>query len=75
MSQLKVDAINPVLDESFRSLRWLVRAARWEVTCGFCRSRFKDTGWMLRGSVVCPACGTRNLLPTGRSSPGDIARR
>jgi rRNA maturation endonuclease Nob1 len=62
--QLRVEAINPVLDESWRSFRWVVRAARWEVTCGFCRTRFKDTGWMLRSSVVCPACGTRNLLPS-----------
>lgn len=63
MSQLRVEAINPVLDEAWRSFRWVVRAARWEVTCGFCRTRFKDTGWMLRSSVVCRACGTRNLLP------------
>jgi len=32
MGQLVVDAINRVLDSSWRSLAWLVRGARWEVT-------------------------------------------
>ena len=64
MGQLVVDAINPVMDGSWKSLRWLVRAVRWDATCGFCRARFGDTGWILRSSVVCPECGTRNRLPT-----------
>lgn len=74
MPKLTVNAINPVFDESFRSLRWLVRAARWELTCGFCRTRFKDTGWILRSTAVCPACGTRNLLPPGQTAR-DIRER
>ncbi len=63
MGQLTIPAINPVLDRSWRSMRWLVRGARWELTCGLCRTRFADEGWMLRSTAVCPACGTRNRLP------------
>jgi rRNA maturation endonuclease Nob1 len=71
MGQLKVEAINPVLDTSLRSLFWVVRAARWELTCGFCRTRFQGTVWLFASSTVCPACGTRNML----SSAGWLWRR
>ncbi len=64
MGQLVVEAINPVPD-SWRSLRWMVRAFRWELTCGFCKTRFADTGWVARTTVNCPACGTKNMLLTG----------
>lgn len=63
---LEVEAINPV------RLGWLPSSlgifGRWEVTCGFCRTRFARYAWELMiGSrmswVACPACGTHNLLP------------
>jgi len=69
MGQLVVDAINPVMDGAWKSLRWLVRAVRWEATCGFCRTRFSETGWILRSSAVCPHCGTRNRLPIVQQRP------
>jgi hypothetical protein len=75
MPQLKVEAINASRTGSFRSLLWAVRASRWELTCGFCRTRFKHTGWVFRSSAVCPACGTCNILPTAGLSPRDIYRR
>lgn len=64
---LEVEAINPVRLGLFPP-NLLFIFARWEVTCGFCRTRFKRTvldlmvrSWMSR--VACPACGTHNLLP------------
>jgi hypothetical protein len=63
---LEVEAINPV------RLGWLPSNfgifGRWEVTCGFCRTRFARFAWeLMAGSrlsrVVCPECGTHNLLP------------
>jgi hypothetical protein len=63
MGQLTVDSINPQPTDSWRSLHWVVRAARWQLTCGFCRTRVQETGWWARSFVTCPACGTRNLLP------------
>jgi hypothetical protein len=69
MGQLVVDAINPVMDGSRKSLRWLARAARSAATCGFCRTRSSDTGWVVRTSVVCPDGGTRNRLPMARRRP------
>jgi LSD1 subclass zinc finger protein len=63
---LRLAAINP------QQRGWLLASlgiiARWEVTCGFCRTRFTNPVFeMLRGSVLsevrCPACGTLNLLP------------
>lgn len=63
---LEVEGINPV------RLAWLPSnlgiIGRWEVTCGFCRTRFARLAWELMiGSrmswVACPDCGTHNLLP------------
>ena len=71
MGQLKVEAINPVLITGWRSFVWLSRRVEWELTCGFCRTRFRRTVWMASGSVVCPACETRNLL----SSAGWLWRK
>jgi len=63
VSQLEIEGINPVRTDSWRSLHWVARLGRWEVTCGFCRNRFTSTGSTVRSSVFCPNCGTRNLLP------------
>jgi DNA-directed RNA polymerase subunit RPC12/RpoP len=62
MGELTVEGINPVLVDSFWNFLWAIRGSRWEVTCGLCRTRFRDTGWMLRSWVRCPACGTRNIV-------------
>jgi hypothetical protein len=72
---LEAKAIDPV------QLVWLPSnlgiASRWEVTCGFCRTRFQRvTSELMVGSrmswVACPKCGTHNLLPhhprVGRAS-------
>jgi rRNA maturation endonuclease Nob1 len=46
--------------------------ARWELTCGFCKTRFRKIQPLAWDGSVCPACGTRNLLPVPRfpSDPG-----
>jgi hypothetical protein len=62
MGELKVEAIDPVLMTGWRSLLSLVRGAEWELTCGFCRVRFRKIVSLFASSVTCPACGTRNLL-------------
>jgi uncharacterized Zn-finger protein len=62
MGRLTVDAINPVLDESWPRALSAMGFVRWEVTCGFCRTRFGSAGRSWRDLVVCPLCGTRNLL-------------
>lgn len=63
---LEVEAINPVRSGWLPANLGIL--ARWEVTCGFCRTRFARFVWeLLAGSrmswVSCPACGTHNLLP------------
>ena len=63
MSQLELEAINPVRTDSWRTLHWVARMGRWELTCGFCRTRFTSVRSFVRSSIVCPGCGTRNLLP------------
>jgi hypothetical protein len=71
MGRLTVDAINPVVDESWPRPLSAMGFVRWEVTCGFCRTRFGSAGRAWRDLVVCPLCGTRNLLlyRPGRSEP------
>ncbi len=64
---LEVEAINPVRVGMFPP-NVLYVVARLEVTCGFCRTRFRRTVLdLIIGSrlsrVACPACGTHNLLP------------
>ena len=64
---LEVEAINPVRFDLFPP-NLLFEFARWEVTCGFCRTRFRRTALdrtagSRRSRVACPACGTQNLLP------------
>ena len=71
MGQLKVEAIDPVLVTGWRSLVWVFRGVEWELTCGFCRERFRRVVWLFSGSVVCSACGTRSLL----SSAGWLWRK
>ena len=63
---LDVEAINPVRLGMFPP-NLLFAFARLEVTCGFCRNRFKRTVLdLMIGSkmswVGCPACGAHNLL-------------
>ena len=63
----EVEAISPVRLGRFPP-NVLYVVARWEVTCGFCRTRFRRVVLdLLIGSrlsrVACPACGTHNLLP------------
>ena len=77
---LELDAINPVRLDGF--LSGLMFAARWELTCGFCRNRFEgNVTETVAGSsmswIACPACGTHNLLPHHPSSVGsrDIRQR
>jgi hypothetical protein len=68
VGRLKVEAINPVLVTSgWRSLLWMIRGAAWELTCGFCRTRSRRMVSLLAGSVICPACGTENLLRSAAS--------
>ena len=64
---LDVEAINPVSTDLLPANPLFV-FARWQVTCGFCRTRFERTALdRTAGSrmsrVACPACGTHNLLP------------
>jgi hypothetical protein len=62
---LEIEAINPVRTTFVPGLTIV---ARWEVTCGFCRTRFQRVVFeLIVGSrmswVGCPSCGTHNLLP------------
>ena len=64
---LEVEAINPIRVGMFPP-NVLYVFARWEVTCGFCRTRFRrNVLELMAGSrmswVACPECGTHNLLP------------
>jgi hypothetical protein len=64
---LEVEAINPVRLGMFPP-NLLFAFGRWEVTCGFCRTRFRRTVLdLMVGSrmswVACPECGAHNLLP------------
>lgn len=68
VGQLKVWAVNAQLDDG--RVAWLLgtffRVARWELTCGFCKERFRKTQYYVSSTAVCPHCGTRNLLPVPR---------
>jgi hypothetical protein len=59
---LIVEAINPEVVSGWRSLLWVVRTAKWELTCGFCRTRFQSYCWFPLSWIDCPSCGTRNSL-------------
>jgi hypothetical protein len=60
---LEIEAINAERIDSWRSFSWVVRLTRWELTCGFCRLRFRRLAPFARSEIDCPQCGTRNLLP------------
>jgi rRNA maturation endonuclease Nob1 len=63
VAQLKVNAINPRMERGVVGLLLgMVRTARWELTCGFCRERFRNFQFLLSSTAVCPFCGTSNLL-------------
>ena len=61
-SVLTVEAINPVLVSRWRSLLWMIRGAKWELTCGYRRTHFASYAWLFATSIDCPSCGTRNRL-------------
>jgi hypothetical protein len=66
VARLVVDAINPELVElpfGLNLLFSLAHAVRWEMTCGFCRTRFR--AWVLWRifPADCPACRTLNRVP------------
>ena len=65
MAYLEVDAINPQLVElpfGLNLFLWLGHMVPWELTCGFCRTRFRV--WILYYVLParCPACGTLNRV-------------
>jgi hypothetical protein len=65
VATLQVDAVNPELVElplGLNLLFWLAHMVRWELTCGFCRTRFR--AWILWRVMPtrCPACGTLNRV-------------
>lgn len=65
MAQLKVRAIDPRLETGpLGLLLSLIRGARWELTCGFCKERFGKVQLLFMGFSDCPYCGARNLLPS-----------
>ena len=65
MGQLKVMAIDARLETGpIGLLLSLIRGARWELTCGFCKERFRKVLLLFLGFADCPYCGTRNLLPS-----------
>lgn len=71
--QLEVAAIDPVRIGPLPG--GLGRIARWQVTCGSCRTRFRrglvELPWGSRLSWVgCPLCGAHNLLPHHPSMRG-----
>ena len=62
---LTIDAIGAERIDTWRSLHWTLRLVRWEVTCAFCRLRFRRSTWYIRSFVECPECGTRNVIRVG----------
>jgi hypothetical protein len=73
MAQLRLDAINARLESGWLGvLLGIARFARWDLTCGFCRQRVRKVQFLVWSSVVCPYCGTRNVLPVPRfpNDPG-----
>ena len=75
VGQLRLNAI----DARFATglIGWLlgmVRCLRWDLTCGFCKGRFRKVLHFAYSTADCPYCGTRNLLPVPRypSDPGPL---
>ena len=68
VGQLRLNAINAQLETGLVGLLLgMIRGARWELTCGFCKERFRKVQFMVFSTAVCPYCGTRNLLPPALS--------
>jgi len=66
VGQLTVRAIDPRLQNGIRGfLLGMIRGARWELTCGFCKERFRTLQHLFLLTADCPFCGTRNLLSDG----------
>lgn len=62
MRPTEIPAIDPVRTDTWRSIHWLFRHARWQLTCGGCHTRF-DVSHSFRSSrTTCPSCGTINVL-------------
>jgi hypothetical protein len=73
VAQLKVNAINARFEGAVLGLLLgMARSARWDVTCGFCKERFRKVQFLAWSTAVCPFCGARNLLPVPRfpADPG-----
>lgn len=73
MGRLTVDGINPQLVERTPAVLWRFGLVAVDLTCGFCRTRFRAVIWVGREVATCPACGTRNQLERrrGMSEPLD----
>jgi hypothetical protein len=68
VGQLRLSAIDARLETGLVGLLLgMIRVARWELTCGFCKERFRIVHLIWFSSAVCPYCGTRNLLPPALS--------
>ena len=66
MGQLTVRAIDPILQNGVKGfLLGMIRGARWELTCGLCRERFRTLQHLFSPTAECPHCGTRNLMTEG----------
>ncbi len=74
MGQLRVRAIDARLENGVKGfLLGMIRGARWKVTCGFCKERFRTLQHLYLTTADCPYCGTRNLLVG--SAPSDRGPR
>ncbi|MEJ7803774.1 MAG: hypothetical protein WKH68_10460 [Candidatus Limnocylindria bacterium] len=70
MGQLVVRAIDPRLKNGLKGfLLGMIRGARWELTCGFCKQQFRTLQHLFSQTADCPFCGTRNLLVGGGPQP------
>jgi len=70
VGQLVVRAIDPRLKNGLKGfLLGMIRGARWELTCGFCKQQFQTLQHLFSQTADCPFCGTRNLLVGGGPQP------
>jgi hypothetical protein len=73
LGRLKLPAINARFESGLTGwLLAMVRSARWELICGFCKQRFRKVQFFGWSTIECPFCGTVNELPVSRfpSDPG-----
>jgi DNA-directed RNA polymerase subunit RPC12/RpoP len=74
MGQLEVRAIDAQLQGGWRALfLGMLRGAAWELTCGFCKARFRRVTYFVLSSIDCPYCQSRNVLPI-RPRPRKLRR-